>query len=102
MKKLQSINSQTIKQRSSLNCASLTHLLPNRRLTKGDLTRVVICGRRQLVKRYSGINSSLGCNLGVGIKKDQTPVASRLYGQAYLELRYHGWLRLAVLARQLL
>jgi len=63
---------------------------------------MTISGQRQWVNRQSGINSRLSYNLASVIKKDRTPLSSRQYGVIYLEARVVGFLRLAVLSRNLL
>lgn len=73
-----------------------------KKLQKGDLTRLAAAGRRCWARRRSGVNSRLGYNLVVGVKKDRTPTAGRLFGVCYLEARYTGYMRLAVLSPRLL
>lgn len=74
----------------------------NKKFRPGDLHRMAICGRRRWVHRRSGVHTRLNHNLAGLIKKDQTPISTRLYGCVYLESRVTGFMRLAVLSRQLL
>lgn len=82
--------------------ASLTEVAGNKKLARGDLLRLAAAGHRRWSFRRSGVNTRLAYNLAVGIKKDRTPTANRLFGVCYLEARYAGFMRLAVLSRGLL
>jgi len=68
-------------------------------LPRGTLTQVVVFGRARRVTRRTGGTVRLGYNGGVLLKKDGTPVATRVYSPAYLECRLWGYTRLSVLAR---
>lgn len=72
-----------------------------KRFHRGDLTGVVVCGRRAWAARRGGIASALGYNGVIPLKKDASPVATRVYGVVYLEARVAGYTRLAVLAKAL-
>ena len=72
-----------------------------KRFHRGDLASVVVTGRRCWVTRRGGVGSSLGYNGVIPLKKDASPVATRVYGVVYLEARLAGYTRLAVLAKAL-
>lgn len=82
--------------------ASLTEVAPNRKLRRGDLAGLVVFGRVCRVTRRGGVTAQLGYNGVISLKKDGTPLATRVYGPVFLEARPAGYARLAVVARGLL
>jgi len=74
----------------------------NTKFKKGDLIRLVVIGAVRPYRRKTGIVSFLGYNGAIALKKDGSPVASRLWGPVWLEARPAGYVRLAVLSRALL
>ena len=89
-------------------CGSLGEILAsisrvnNTKFKKGDLVRLLVLGVRARSRRRSGIVSSLGYNGAIVLKKDGSPLATRLWGPVLLEARPAGYLRLAVLSRGIL
>lgn len=89
-------------------CCSLGEILAsisrvnNTKFKKGDLVRLLTLGSRARHRRRGGIVSSLGYNGAIALKKDGSPVGTRLWGPVLIEARPAGYLRLAVLARGLL
>lgn len=94
-----SINRTLLEGQFGRILASLKVVTPNKKVKKGDLLQLVIFGTRKTVTRASGITSSLSYNGVISLKKDGTPVATRLYCPLYLEARHSGYMRLAVLSR---
>lgn len=74
----------------------------DRKVRRGDLVRLVVYGVRRRRPRRTGTVVRLGYNGVVNLKKDGTPVATRVYGPVYLEARHAGYARLAVVARGVL
>ena len=74
----------------------------NTKFKKGDLVRLLVLGSRVKHQRKSGIVSSLGYNGAIVLKKDGSPVGTRVWGPVVLEARPAGYLRLAVLSRGIL
>ena len=69
---------------------------------KGDLTQVVVTGHKRFVKRRSGVFSKLDYNGVIPLKKDGSPLGTRVYGAVYFESRLSGYTRLAILSKALL
>lgn len=69
---------------------------------KGDLTQVVLTGHKRFTRRRSGIGSSLNFNGVIPVKKDGSPLGTRVYGPVYSEARVAGYTRLTVLSKGLL
>lgn len=81
--------------------ASITRVT-NTKFKKGDLVRLIVFGRRRAYLRRGGVLARLGYNGAIPLKKDGSPVATRIWGPVWLEARPAGYLRLAVLSRSLL
>lgn len=81
---------------------SVTRCVGSKRFKRGDLVPMVVTGRRGWSRRRGGVASHLGYNGAISLKKDGAPLATRVYGVAYLESRPAGYTRLAVLSRALL
>lgn len=81
--------------------ASLTSVSSHKKYKKGDLVKLVVIGTRRWSTRRSGVSSKLGYNGVIPVKKDNTPVATRVYGSVYLEARYTGYVRLALVSKNL-
>ena len=69
---------------------------------RGDLVGLTVFGTRRWHRRATGVAVRLGYNGVIHLKKDGTPVATRVFGPVYLEARHTGHARLAVVARGLL
>ena len=102
IKKCYSINFNRFYNQFGVSHCSLTEVKPRKKFKKGDLLRLVVYGQRVTARRRSGIDSRLTYNGVVATKKDYTPVATRLYGCLYLEARHYGYVRLAVLSKNIL
>lgn len=81
---------------------SVTRAAPGGRFKRGDLTRVVTTVARAPARRAGGVHSWAAYNGVIPLKKDGSPLATRVYGAVYLEARPAGYTRLAALARALL
>jgi len=81
--------------------ASVTRV-GDRKVKRGDLVGMLVFGVRRWSPRRTGTAVRLGYNGVVTLKKDGTPVATRVYGPVYLEARHAGHARLAVVARGVL
>ena len=81
---------------------SVTGCVGSKKFKRGDLVQMVVTGQRAYTVRRGGISSALGYNGVISLKKDGTPLATRVYTVVYLEARVAGYTRLAVLARALL
>ena len=103
IKKCYSINRQRLGPNGlSLVRCSLSEVQPRKKFKKGDLLVLVVFGCQRWSQRASGITSKLNYNGVVATKKDRSPLATRLYGGLYLEARHYGYLRLAVLSKNVL
>lgn len=69
---------------------------------RGDLVGLTVVGTRRWHRRRTGTSVRLGYNGVIHLKKDGTPVATRVFGPVYLEARHTGYARLAVVARGVL
>jgi len=69
---------------------------------RGDLVGLTVVGTRRWHRRRTGGVVRLGYNGVIHLKKDGTPVATRVFGPVYLEARHTGHARLAVVARGVL
>lgn len=94
-----SVNRTLLDGRFGRVLASLTRVVSRKKFKKGDLVQLVVFGSREWSRRRGGIHSRLGYNGVVALKKDGSPVGTRIYGPIYLEARHAGYLRVAVLAR---
>lgn len=86
--------------------ASITRVTPPPmgeapKFKKGDLVKLVVLGRRSWFHRRGGVHTRLGYNGVIALKKDGTPVATRVWGPIALEARPAGLARLVVLSRGL-
>lgn len=81
---------------------ALTRVVPGKKLRRGDLTLVLVFGTIARATRRGGITAGLQYNGVISLKKDGTPVATRVYAPVWLEARISGYTRLAVLAVGLL
>ena len=68
------------------------------RYRRGDLVQLVVTVRRRGWTRRGGVRSAGVYNGGIPLKKDGSPVGSRVYGAVYLEARHAGYTRLAAVA----
>lgn len=82
--------------------ASLTRVVPDRKLHRGDLLKFVVFGTVARVTRRTGTTVGLTYNGGITLRKDGTPVATKVYAPVLLESRWTGWSRLILVARFLL
>lgn len=82
--------------------AALTQVVPGKKLRRGDLTGLLVFGTKRGAHRRGGVTVRLGYNGVISLKKDGTPVATRIYAPVWLEARVWGYTRLAVVATTLL
>lgn len=82
--------------------ASLTAVVPGKKLRRGDLLGLLVFGTVRSLVRRGGVTVGLRYNGAIFLKKDGTPVATRVYAPVWLEARVYGYTRLAVLAVALL
>ncbi len=78
--------------------ASVKKSQPRKKVTKGDIVRVVISTVKKGQMRKNGILVSFGENTGVVVNAKNVPVGSRVLGPVMLELREKGMLKVISMA----
>lgn len=99
IKSCYSVNFTRLDNRFGRILASLTRVIALKKFQKGDLIQLVVFGTRQWSYRRGGVNSKLGYNGVVALKKDGSPVGTRIHGPILLEARHAGYLRVSLLSR---
>ena len=78
--------------------ASLTRVAPGKKVSRGDLARLLVFGTRRVRPRRTGTTVSLGYNGAISLRKDGSPVGSKVFGPVWLEARWGGYSRVAAVA----
>lgn len=84
--------------RTTIGLVRLTRVYPNLKIKKGNLFKCVITNVRLKQQRLSGFTLNSDFNGVILLKKDHTPVATRIYKGVFLELRYFGFARVCSLS----
>lgn len=75
--------------------ASLTRVAAGKKVSRGDLARLLVFGTRRVRTRRTGTTASLGYNGAISLRKDGSPVGSKVFGPVWLEARWGGYSRVA-------
>jgi len=78
--------------------ASLTRVAPGKKVSRGDLARLLVFGTRRVHPRRTGTTVGLGYNGAISLRKDGAPVGSKVFGPVWLEARWGGYSRVAAVA----
>lgn len=78
--------------------ASLTRVAPNKKVSRGDLARLLVFGTRRSRPRRTGTSAALTYNGAISLRKDGSPVGSKVFGPLWLEARWGGYSRVAAVA----
>lgn len=79
----------------------LTKVLSVKTLKKSNLFKVILTGYKKGLVRQSGVTVCADKNESVLLKKDNTPLPTRVYKPIYLELKYSGFSRVCSLSKNL-
>jgi len=77
----------------------ITKIYPDRKIKKGQLFFALVTGKRALTLRLTGMSVKSFNNEAVLLKKDKSPLGTRVYRPVFLEFRHLGISRLCSIAR---
>ena len=81
---------------------SITSVVPNSKVKKGQVARAVIIRTRNRIKRKDGSSIAFDDNAVVLVDKEGEPIGSRVFGPASREVRANNFLKIASLASEVL
>jgi large subunit ribosomal protein L14 len=76
--------------------------IPNMGVKKSDVVTAVVVRTRQTLRRSSGMSIRFDDNAAVIIKKDMSPVGTRVFGPVARELRDKQFMKIVSLAPEVL
>lgn len=79
----------------------VTLVYPSKKIKKGQLFTACIIGLKKKNPRRSGVTVCSLNNDLILLKKDKTPLSTRVYRPIFLELRYSGLSRVCSIARSI-
>jgi len=79
----------------------ITQVYPSKKLKKGQVHLACLTGFKFPQQRKTGVTVYSYTNDILILKKDKTPLASRVYRPIFLELRYFGLSRICSIARSI-
>ena len=78
--------------------ASLTRVVPAKKVARGDLAKLLVFGTVRVRVRLTGTTASLDYNGAISLRKDGAPLGSKVFGPLWLEARWDGHSRAAASA----
>lgn len=77
---------------------SLRDVVPNRKLSKGEIHRALVIRTKETFKRTSFLNMSMPGSDVILLKKGDLPRGKRIYGPVLAELRSKGFAKVLAIA----
>lgn len=86
-------------QPGSLVLVSIRRVFPRRKVLKGQMYKAVVVRCKRPIKRWSGVSLNYMRNEVVLLKKnDSVPLATRVFGSVFFELRNKGYMKIVMLS----
>jgi large subunit ribosomal protein L14 len=77
----------------------ITKVYPAKKIKKGQLFFAVITAKKALTLRLTGVNVKSFNNEALLLKKDKSPLGTRVYRPIFLEFRHLGMSKLCSIAK---
>lgn len=90
-----------VRFRNTITLVRVTKVNPKKTLKKSSMFKALLTGFVARQVRSSGVTTNAHLNEVALLKKDTTPLASRVYRAVFFELKYFGYSRLCAVARGL-